>query len=62
MSALPSIPEFSKQRFAICKSCELFGSVTQICGSCGCFMPAKILIKGVNCPENKWGKYEEPTP
>jgi hypothetical protein len=46
----------AKERYAICKGCEFFGSVTRSCSECGCFMPAKVCITVAECPLRKWGK------
>lgn len=26
----------------------------KFCGSCGCFAPAKVVVKSESCPLNKW--------
>jgi len=44
--------EKSTERLAICKKCPFYKLRT--CTKCGCFMPFKTKILGVNCPENKW--------
>jgi hypothetical protein len=41
-------------RLEICKSCEYFHQILRMCSQCGCFMPAKILIKSSSCPIKKW--------
>jgi len=39
-----------------CIECEHFKPKTKQCSLCGCFMPAKVLIKGMHSPDNppKW--------
>lgn len=46
---------FAKKRYNICLSCEELGKF-KICNKCGCFMPAKVRLSGVECPIEKWGK------
>ena len=46
--------DYSKQRMDTCKSCEHYQPEPQKCGKCGCFMPAKVLVPFVKCPEDKW--------
>lgn len=50
------LPEYAQKRLEICNACELFRHTTKTCGSCGCFMPAKTVMKTADCPENKWEK------
>jgi hypothetical protein len=47
-----------EERLQICNTCEFFTTLSR-CKKCGCFMPAKILIKRAKCPINKWMPYEE---
>lgn len=41
------------ERIEICKSCDQLNSLN-FCKQCGCFMPAKVRLKGVSCPVGKW--------
>lgn len=43
-------------KIKICLECEHFRPGTKTCKICGCFMPAKVLIRGAHCPDNppKW--------
>lgn len=43
-------------RYEICKGCENFNETFKSCKLCGCFMPAKVLLKSSKCPDNKWGE------
>ncbi len=43
-----------KERYNICKSCDMFNKLTKTCKECGCFMPAKTKLKNNLCPLNKW--------
>lgn len=45
-------------RMAICKECPWYRSITKQCKKCGCFMPAKTLLKNTKCPLRKWSKID----
>lgn len=47
-------PEFAKERFNICLSCENFIKMTAQCKKCGCFMAAKTKLAEAACPIQKW--------
>lgn len=50
----------AQARFSICKSCPTFNN--NWCGkalrktptSCGCYMPVKVQMINVKCPQGKW--------
>jgi hypothetical protein len=42
----------SENRLEICNSCEF--RQNNICGECGCFLPAKVLSMDSKCPKDKW--------
>ena len=44
----------SKQRYQICKECDRFITSVKVCKECYCFMPAKTMIEGADCPIGKW--------
>lgn len=48
---------FVDQRRSLCDACEnkkvVFGA--DVCGLCGCWIPAKIKISSTSCPGHKWG-------
>ena len=46
---------FAKVRYAICLECEEI-SKFKTCNKCGCFMPFKVRLSGVECPIGKWFK------
>lgn len=48
--------EISTARLNICKSCEKYRPTTKTCKVCNCFMPGKVHINNVSCPEGKWGR------
>jgi hypothetical protein len=50
--------EGRKTRIAICESCESLNKF-KMCAECGCFMPAKVWIKFIDCPKGKWVREEE---
>ena len=41
-------------RMDICKECDRYNSKVKSCKECGCFMPAKVLLKKSFCPLLKW--------
>jgi hypothetical protein len=44
----------SKHRYMICKECDRFITSVKVCKECYCFMPAKTMIEGADCPLGKW--------
>jgi len=44
---------YSIDRWNICESCPLM-TKSKICGKCGCYVPAKVLVKSAACPKEKW--------
>jgi hypothetical protein len=46
--------ERQQQRREICDSCEHKIKITNICGKCGCFLPAKIPLAPATCPDLRW--------
>lgn len=46
--------DIKQKRMAICRDCEFFVSLTQICTKCGCIMPAKTSLPNAWCPIHKW--------
>lgn len=48
--------KISKERLAICETCEFFVNKTTKCEKCGCFMEYKSLMLSQECPIGKWGK------
>jgi hypothetical protein len=46
--------ERQQVRKDICESCEHKIKITNICGRCGCFIPAKITLAPANCPIGLW--------
>ena len=46
--------EYAKKRYKTCKECVEFNNTVKVCTVCYCFMPAKVLIKNINCPLGKW--------
>lgn len=60
---LTEVPEFSIKRMDECNKCEesvsnpYNSSETEKkwCGRCGCYNPAKTLVKSEFCPIYKWG-------
>jgi hypothetical protein len=58
-SILTGVIEYAKERYAICRDCEAFSNIIKVCGECYCFMPAKVLLKDMECPAGKWGKLSD---
>jgi len=46
--------ERQQVRREICDNCEHKIKITNICGKCGCFLPAKITLAPANCPMGLW--------
>ena len=46
--------EYAKRRYKTCKECPEFNNIVKVCTECYCFMPAKVLIKEINCPLGRW--------
>jgi hypothetical protein len=46
--------ERQQVRKDICESCEHKIKITNICGKCGCFIPAKVTLAPANCPIGLW--------
>jgi len=40
-------------RLAICKECPHYLATNQ-CRLCGCFMPSKVKLEFVTCPDQRW--------
>lgn len=51
--------KISKERLAICQTCEKFNHVNSQCAECGCFMDYKTLLPYVSCPLDKWKEFED---
>lgn len=41
------------KRIETCKTCDQLTKL-KLCKVCGCFMPAKVRLKGSSCPLGKW--------
>ena len=52
--------QIAGKRYALCKSCEKFNDNTKFCGICGCFMPLKVNLLSMSCPNDppRWEKEE----
>ena len=48
--------ETQTERYAICEDCSEFRKPLRQCKVCSCFMPAKTLFKGSQCPKGYWNK------
>ena len=44
----------ANSKIEICNSCEKYNLKLKLCKVCKCFMPAKVLLPLVKCPEGKW--------
>ncbi len=44
------------RKMKICMECEHFNSTIRQCKLCGCFMPVKVLLPNMTCPDRppKW--------
>ena len=43
----------SSDKYKICLDCDNLNAA-KICKKCWCFIPFKVMIKGTECPINKW--------
>lgn len=48
----PEVERMAKGRAEVCASCD--ENKNNICGKCGCYVPAKCRAKEDKCPLNKW--------
>jgi hypothetical protein len=48
----PEVEKLAKTRADICASCD--DNKNNICGKCGCYIPAKCRAREDKCPVNKW--------
>ena len=55
MQAWIATKKEAAERFQICESCDKM-SILKTCKHCGCFMPVKVKLRMVECPDGKWGK------
>ena len=44
--------QIAGKRYAICKSCDKFNATTKFCKVCGCFMPLKVNMLNMSCPDD----------
>ena len=40
-------------RLGTCSQCPALTDVS-VCRECGCYMPVKVLFRGVSCPKGRW--------
>ena len=50
---MPAPQDLQNARMAICRACPELTTLTR-CRKCGCFMVAKVKLKGAKCPLEKW--------
>lgn len=48
---------YASKRMTICNNCDQYSY--RFCKQCLCFLPFKVLIKGADCPINKWNAINE---
>ncbi len=41
------------ERLDTCVKCPSLTDVS-VCRECGCYMPVKVLFRGVTCPKGRW--------
>ncbi len=44
----------AKDRYSICKQCEVRNKRLNICTICGCIIPLKVKLNKSNCPMDLW--------
>lgn len=52
---VPEIIRLGRER--VCKECDRLNKI-KVCKACGCFIPAKTLLKHDECPLGKWSAME----
>jgi hypothetical protein len=45
---------YIERRKEICNTCEHKNHILNLCKYCNCFIPIKVMIKGADCPIQKW--------
>jgi hypothetical protein len=48
------LPEYHKERLAICQGCPELIKLTSQCKKCGCIMSIKTKLEAAKCPIGKW--------
>ena len=48
----PEVKQLAEARAKICASCP--ENKSNICNSCGCYIPAKVKAPQATCPKDKW--------
>lgn len=51
---LNTTDEEKNKRMAICKGCEFFDELNNVCNKCGCYLSFKTWLKAEHCPIGKW--------
>ena len=46
--------EDAQKCYDICLGCEFYHRRTYTCKKCGCFVNAKVKVKSLHCPIDKW--------
>lgn len=49
-------PKYATIRMDICNQCPQKNHDRNTCTKCGCYLPAKTIIKITHCPMDKWPK------
>lgn len=52
----------AEERYAVCKTCKKFISVSTQCRVCLCFMPIKTKLNMTECPLGKWKDIDKKYP
>jgi hypothetical protein len=58
VSSMFAPADVATERMNICKSCPSLTKI-KMCRECGCVMPMKVRLRGVQCPLGKWGEVED---
>ena len=48
------VEKMASYRVNICNNCDKKRNITNTCGECGCFIPAKTRSKHSSCPLGHW--------
>lgn len=56
MNNFSGIKQEAVRKLKICIQCKHFNKTTKQCALCSCFMPLKVMIPTMSCPDNppKW--------
>lgn len=45
-----------QERLATCKACPNYDAEASKCPLCNCYMPLKVRVSWLKCPDGRWGQ------